>query len=139
MRALRLALSRLYVVSFTSLVALIAVNGAVNFFFHPERSMVTGLPQPLPWIWAFQYGLGGLLLLSGVIADRRDLEVAGCLGFMGGALVNALAWSAALGGQAWNQVALLVCFAVAAGARLVQLLQRRVIVLLPAPPEARVE
>lgn len=139
MRTLRLALYRLYVVSFTSLVGLIAINGAFTFLLHPERSMVTGLPQPLPWIWAIQYGVGGLMLLTGVAFARHDIEASGCMAFMGGALVNALAWLGALGSQSWNTVALLVCFAVAAGARLVQLLQHRVIVLLPAPPEARVE
>lgn len=133
--AVRRALARAYGRAFAMLVAALAVNSSLNIFIAPNRSVVSGLPGPLPYVWAVQYGMGGLMLAGGIMANRLNLEAAGCVAFVGGALVNTVAVMFGLGWHAWNVVLILVMFVAAATARLTALVQHRVLVLLPEPPE----
>jgi hypothetical protein len=123
-------LRRLSVVPFAAALGLVGVNSAVSLLLYPERSPIHELAAPFDYAWAVIYGLGGLMMLAGIATARIDVEAAGCVAFGGGAIINAVTWAAIMGWSAWNAVAILVVFAVAALIRGQHVAKGRVLVLV---------
>jgi protein-S-isoprenylcysteine O-methyltransferase Ste14 len=83
-----------------------------------------------PWdsVWAAAYLLGGLLLFLGIGRRRVNVEAAGCILFVTGVVIEALAFLSLLGWTkttSWLTVALLLVFGAAAAARLWQIVTGR--------------
>lgn len=121
---------RLTDVPFATVLALVGVNAAINFFARPGTQAASLLASPLAYAWVAMYGAGGALIVAGIAAARINVEALGCVAFGTGAAVSGLATAAVRGWAQWNAAAVLFVFAAGAWVRAYHLFRGRVLVLL---------
>lgn len=139
LRAARAIRRRYTDVPFAAVIAVLGVNNLITLLAHPGQQAASLLASPLDYTWGGMYAAGGALILAGIGTARANLEAAGCCIYAGGALISALATAVVRGWTAWNAVAVLCLFVVAAAFRAVHLGRGRVLVLLGVDTRGRLQ
>ncbi len=119
-------------VPFATVIGWLGVNNLITLVAHPGQQAASLLASPLDYLWGGLYAAGGVLILAGIGAARTNLEAAGCVAYGGGALISALATAVVRGWGAWNQITVLVLFAVFSAVRTYHLARGGVLVLVDA-------
>lgn len=110
-----------------SWIAFVAIINIVSFFLYPERNPIHLLVAPVDTLWAISYALAGVLILVGIGKERANIEAAGLMLLISGALIQVLVFAAvgsvrSLAGT-WFTILNLLLLAVFASGRVWQILK----------------
>jgi hypothetical protein len=135
LKNVKLFWARATIAPFAAALSILAIMTGVHTIIFPETTFIDGLLGWLVYVWAVMFAFGGFFILYGAGTLNNKWEAAGCILFLGGSVVEAIALLGEFGYDALFTVIILINFSIASFLRVRQLLVKGARLMWVSPPK----